>query len=128
MQTIKVNTYYQNPEVSAADQPAPLPMEITLTDAETPRISPETSQTDNLPSEGANAVREVENEPKRLSNGAFDIPTVDVSLYRDYKSGVLTLRQCAEEFCECGWTNYIDEDFARRKFAQIEQRELMVTI
>lgn len=38
-----VNTFFQNPEVSAEDQLAPLPMEITLTPTETPRISTETA-------------------------------------------------------------------------------------
>lgn len=34
----------------------------------------------------------------------------------------MSLEECAEEFCACGWTPYVDEDFTRRKFATIENK------
>lgn len=36
------------------------------------------------------------------------------SLRDDVLSGKITLREAAEELYESGWTNFIDEDAARR--------------
>ena len=67
METTKnnVNTFFQNPEVSAEDQLAPLPMEITLTTTETPQISTETAETVNVSAEGEKAEKTLEMQSER---------------------------------------------------------------
>lgn len=44
---------------------------------------------------------------------AFGIKSILESLRDDVLSGKITLREAAEELCETGWTNFIDEDTAR---------------
>ncbi len=44
---------------------------------------------------------------------AFGIKSILESLRDDVLSGKITLREAAEELCEAGWTNFIDEDAAR---------------
>lgn len=44
---------------------------------------------------------------------AFGIKSILESLRDDVLSGKITLREAAEELCEAGWTNFIDEDTAR---------------
>lgn len=46
---------------------------------------------------------------------ALNIDTVDVFLAKQFFAGEITLRQVAEGFYHCGWTNFIDEDYAQRK-------------
>lgn len=50
------------------------------------------------------------------------VDTVDVSLYKAYEAGKMTLHEVAREFCKCGWTNFVDDDFATRKMQEIEDR------
>lgn len=45
---------------------------------------------------------------------AFNIPSIIGSLKEDVESGKITIRQAAEELCEAGWMNYIDEAKAKR--------------
>lgn len=52
----------------------------------------------------------------------YNIPTIHESLYNDYKAGKMTLEECAEEFYTSGWTNFVDEDYTKRKFAEIENK------
>lgn len=66
-----VNTFFQNPEVSAADQLAPLPMEIALTPTETPQISTEASEVTNVSTEGGNAEAEGEKGAERAENKPY---------------------------------------------------------
>lgn len=51
----------------------------------------------------------------------ISIPTVNVSLYRDYKAGKLTLKECARQFCKHGWTNFVDTAYTEREFARLEK-------
>lgn len=44
----------------------------------------------------------------------FSIKNILGSLRDDVLSGKLTLHEAAEELHESGWTNFIDEDAARR--------------
>lgn len=53
---------------------------------------------------------------------ALKIDTVDVFLAKQFFAGKITLRQVAEEFYRCGWTNFINEDYAQRKMNDYEQR------
>lgn len=48
-----------------------------------------------------------------------NLTTLDVSLYRDYTSGKITLREAAEKFYSHGWTNFLDEDYTLRQFERI---------
>ncbi len=56
---------------------------------------------------------------KFKEDGSFNIPTVDESLYWRYAAGIITLKEAAREFAACGWTNFVDEDFTRRKFSEL---------
>lgn len=44
----------------------------------------------------------------------FPVKSILESLRDDVKSGALTLHQAAEELCKAGWSNFVDEDKARR--------------
>lgn len=44
----------------------------------------------------------------------FDIPTVGESVVAEYHAGKIDLHEAARIFFRHGWTNFIDEDFARR--------------
>ena len=44
----------------------------------------------------------------------FPVKSILESLRDDLKSGALTLHQAAEELCKAGWSNFVDEDKARR--------------
>lgn len=52
----------------------------------------------------------------------YNIPTIHESLYNDYKAGEMTLRECAKEFHLNGWTTFVNLDYTRRKFAEIEKK------
>ena len=45
---------------------------------------------------------------------AFNIPNILDSLRASVENGELAIRQAAEELCEAGWMNYIDEEKAKR--------------
>lgn len=40
--------------------------------------------------------------------------TVDIRLRDDFEAGRITLLEAAREFCKNGWTNFVDENAARR--------------
>ena len=44
----------------------------------------------------------------------FPIKNILDSLREDVQNGTITLSQAAEELHRAGWSNYIDEDTARR--------------
>ena len=44
----------------------------------------------------------------------FPVKSFLESLRDDVKSGTLTLHQAAEELYEAGWSNFVDENKARR--------------
>jgi hypothetical protein len=55
------------------------------------------------------------------TDGNFNIPTVDKSLYWDYAAGLITVKDAAREFCRCGWTNFVDEKYTLKKFGEINK-------
>lgn len=56
------------------------------------------------------------------ADGSFNIPTVDESLYWEYAAGLITIQDAAREFCKCGWTNFVDEDYTRKQFERLNNR------
>ena len=60
--------------------------------------------------------------PRKLPNGAFNIPTADESLYWDYIAGIIDLRKAACEFCELGWSNFVDEKRTMERFKSIDEK------
>ena len=56
------------------------------------------------------------------ADGSFNIPTVDESLYWEYAAGLITMQDAAREFCKCGWTNFVDEDYTRKQFERLNNR------
>ena len=52
----------------------------------------------------------------------MNIRTLNYSLAESYYKGELTLQEVAREFCKYGWTNYVDEEFARREIIKLEDR------
>jgi len=55
------------------------------------------------------------------TDGSFDIPTVDKSLYWDYAAGLISINDAAREFNRCGWTNFVDEKYTLKKFEEINK-------
>ena len=47
------------------------------------------------------------------------IRTLEHSLYDRYIEGAITLHEAAREFHSHGWTNFVDEDYARKTFLRI---------
>lgn len=45
--------------------------------------------------------------------------TLDLYLYDKFMSEQITILEAAREFHSHGWTNFVDEDFARRTFLRI---------
>ena len=50
------------------------------------------------------------------------VKTVDESLYLDYAAGNCTLHEAARQFHSSGWTNFVDEDYTLRHFAELNQK------
>lgn len=46
--------------------------------------------------------------------GFREIKTLNESLREKVLSGKMTIREAAREFCRCGWTNFVDEEFTIR--------------
>lgn len=63
-------------------------------------------------------------QPKTLEKSSIwnNLKTLDHSLYDDYKSGLLTLKECAREFCKSGWTNFVDIEYTKVVFDRIEKQ------
>ena len=53
----------------------------------------------------------------------LDCKTLDHSLYAAYKAGKISLPEAARKFYTHGWTNFVDEDYARRVFNRIAMEE-----
>ena len=49
----------------------------------------------------------------------FPIKNILDSLREDVQNGTITLSQAAEELHRAGWSNYIDEDTARKIIAEV---------
>lgn len=62
--------------------------------------------------------------PKTLEKSSIwdNLKTLDYTLYDDYKAGLLTLEDCAKEFCKSGWTNFVDIEYSKIVFARIEKQ------
>lgn len=60
--------------------------------------------------------------PLKTETGAFNIPTVDESLYWEYVAGLITLHDAACEFCKAGWDNYVDERATMQRFHNIDKQ------
>ena len=56
------------------------------------------------------------------ADGSYNVPTVDESLYWEYAAGLITIQYAAREFCKCGWTNFVDEDYTRKQFERLNNR------
>ena len=65
---------------------------------------PQATRPNHKPQKGADTMRK---EP-------FPIKNILDSLREDVQNGTITLSQAAEELHRAGWSNYIDEDTARR--------------
>ena len=44
----------------------------------------------------------------------IECPNILQSLKADVQAGTITLRQAAEELCANGWSNFVDEEKAKR--------------
>lgn len=53
----------------------------------------------------------------------LQIDTVDISLYKDYAAGNITMHEVARQFCKSGWTNYVDIDYAARKMKELRDKK-----
>lgn len=64
-------------------------------------------------------------QPKTLEKSSIwnNLKTLDHSLYDDYKSGLLTLEECARKFAKSGWTSFVDIEYTKAIFEQIEHQE-----
>lgn len=53
---------------------------------------------------------------------AMQIDTIDVSLYKQYISGEISLRDAAKSFCSSGWSNFVDLEFTKRVFERVSKQ------
>lgn len=58
----------------------------------------------------------------RTKDGSYNIPTVDEGLYWEFVAGIITLEEAAQEFCKSGWTDYVDMDYTRKRFNEIDKK------
>ena len=56
---------------------------------------------------------------KKMNNVFKNFKTIDESLFESYKNGKITIHQAAERFCSAGWTNFVDEDYAKKAFERL---------
>ena len=59
---------------------------------------------------------------QKSEDGSLNIPTVHESLYWRYAAGIISLHDAAREFTSHGWTNFVDEDYTRKQFAELNQK------
>lgn len=50
----------------------------------------------------------------------IEIDTLDISLYKRYMAGKITLWDVALELNKCGWTTFVDKDYAAKMIASID--------
>lgn len=55
-------------------------------------------------------------------NGAWNIPTIDESIYFDFAAGLITLHEAAVEWHRNGWTNFVDEQYAREQIKKVDEK------
>ena len=60
--------------------------------------------------------------PLKTETGAFNIPTINESLYWDYVAGLITLHDAACEFCKANWDPYVDERSTMQRFQEIDKK------
>lgn len=70
-------------------------------------------------------IAEETEQPKTLEKSSIwnNLKTLDHSLYDDYKSGLLTLEECARRFAKSGWANFVDIEYTKAIFDRIEHQE-----
>ena len=56
----------------------------------------------------------------KKEDGSYNVPTLNESLYWRYAAGIISLHDAAREFTSHGWTNFVDEDFTKKEFAEID--------
>lgn len=62
------------------------------------------------------------NQPRKTPTGAYNIPSLDESLYWDYVAGVIDLRKAAEEFCKRNWDPFVNEERTMERFREIDKK------
>lgn len=62
------------------------------------------------------------NHPQKTPTGAYNIPSLDESLYWDYVAGVIDLRKAAEEFCKGNWDPFVNEERTMERFREIDKK------
>jgi len=60
--------------------------------------------------------------PRKTPTDAFNIPTLDESLYWEYVAGIITLEDAAREFCKNGWDNCVNCNAAMSRFVRIDEK------
>lgn len=55
-----------------------------------------------------------------------NLKTLDCSLYDNYKTGLLTLEECAKEFAKSGWTNFVDIEYTKMVFNRMEKETAVI--
>lgn len=60
--------------------------------------------------------------PLKTETGAYNIPTLDESLYWEYVAGLITLHGAAREFCRANWDAVVDKKSAIRRFREIDKK------
>lgn len=55
-----------------------------------------------------------------------NLKTLDCSLYDNYKTGLLTLEECAKEFAKSGWTNFVDIEYTKTVFNRMEKETAVI--
>ena len=53
----------------------------------------------------------------------IEIDSLDISLYKRYMAGKITLWDVALELNKCGWTTFVDKDYAAKMIASIDLEE-----
>lgn len=61
-------------------------------------------------------------ETRERSSIWDNLKTLDHTLYDDYKAGLLTLEDCAREFCKSGRTNFVDIEYSKAVFDRMEKQ------
>lgn len=60
--------------------------------------------------------------PRKTPTGAFNIPTLDESLYWDYVAGIIDLHTAAVEFAKANWDPYVKEESTMERFREIDKK------
>lgn len=60
--------------------------------------------------------------PPKTPTGAYNIPTLDESLYWDYVAGVIDLHTAAGEFCKANWDPFVNEERTMERFREIDKK------